>query len=439
MQINTSPNAAISRLLSFEFKVKHGYCDPDYSFDPFLRLPPEQSGLAADLVDHLLKPGRERAMRADDEQNYREAMSSVLANALAANRQGRPCAYHRGVSGYDRRKRSIPNGLSRTPVLAIVDRLKEAGYLAGTISPSNPNCGELSTYQATDMLLDAIRNAGLTPESAALASVDRPLIILKDEKKNLVALDSSSSTIIDMENDIREYNEYMRSQVVEIPGPDGTISEILHKSLYRVFNNNSLESGGRYFGGAWQRIGNNRHLIRINGEATIELDFGGFMPRALYHLAGMEYLDDPYHIDELRLAAEKAGVTWGKARDGLKVFFMKLLNSSSRRGLLWVYKSGKAEPISIPLPPEFTPGKVMKMLEDKHTAISDSFLKKRCFELMNKESQITSIVLKSGIDANIPILPIHDSYITPEKHREFLYSVMSSAYRKVFGYDPLIR
>jgi len=42
------------------------------------------------------------------------------------------------------------------------------------------------------------------------------------------------------------------------------------------------------------------------------------------------------------------------------------------------------------------------------------------------------------LDREIPVLPIHDSYIVAEQYEDELYEVMKEKYRDRMGFDPVI-
>lgn len=67
------------------------------------------------------------------------------------------------------------------------------------------------------------------------------------------------------------------------------------KKLYRVFNNNSFDQGGRFYGAFYQTMPKDlRKDILINGEPTVELDYAAHHVRIPYHLEGVDYREDPY-------------------------------------------------------------------------------------------------------------------------------------------------
>ncbi|MFZ9080527.1 MAG: hypothetical protein ACO23H_18485 [Alphaproteobacteria bacterium] len=67
------------------------------------------------------------------------------------------------------------------------------------------------------------------------------------------------------------------------------------RSLYRVFNDPTLKTGGRFYGGWWQNIPKSlRRYLVIDGKRTIELDYANHHPTILYLKEGLEPPIDGY-------------------------------------------------------------------------------------------------------------------------------------------------
>lgn len=66
-----------------------------------------------------------------------------------------------------------------------------------------------------------------------------------------------------------------------------------YTQYYRVFNNNSFESGGRFYG-HWSQMmkSDDRQFIKIDGRPTVELDYSCLHFFMLYCLEGIEPPDD---------------------------------------------------------------------------------------------------------------------------------------------------
>jgi len=73
-----------------------------------------------------------------------------------------------------------------------------------------------------------------------------------------------------------------------------------------------------------------------------------------------------------------------------------------------------------------------------HDRISMYFCSDIGLKLQYLDSQITSDILDYFLEREIPVLPIHDSYIVAEAYEVELYEVMREKYRRYMGFDPVI-
>lgn len=80
----------------------------------------------------------------------------------------------------------------------------------------------------------------------------------------------------------------------KIKGVDAAVS-LSKRTLYRVFNDEGLTSGGRFYGAWWQNIPSEyRPHITINGKPMVEYDYSGLHPAILYAERGLAVPEDPY-------------------------------------------------------------------------------------------------------------------------------------------------
>ena len=70
---------------------------------------------------------------------------------------------------------------------------------------------------------------------------------------------------------------------------------------------------------------------------------------------------------------------------------------------------------------------LLDAFNEKHPAIADSICTDKGVELMKVDGRITSKVINYFTKKNIPVLTIHDSYITPHTHTGELRRVMNEA------------
>ena len=198
-----------------------------------------------------------------------------------------------------------------------------------------------------------------------------------------------------------------------------------YKQPHRVFTGN-LKSGGRYYGPVWQTLSEElRKYLFIDGYPVVELDYSGLHLRMLYHLEGMDYKGDPY------------GFGSKQERPYLKLVSLLMINKKTRQGLLRAMKKTFAAN-QLEIPPDEEIERMVARFDAAHDRINRYFCSDIGLKLQYLDSQITSDILDYFLDREIPVLPIHDSYIVAEQYEDELYEVMKEKYRDRMGFDPVI-
>ena len=91
----------------------------------------------------------------------------------------------------------------------------------------------------------------------------------------------------DLELDDEEH-EYFLKQMVSKEAQDNGRKynlDLRQIHLYRVFNDEKLQTGGRFYGGWWQQISRDyRRKLIVGGKRMIEYDYSNMHPAMLYHL-----------------------------------------------------------------------------------------------------------------------------------------------------------
>jgi hypothetical protein len=241
---------------------------------------------------------------------------------------------------------------------------------------------------------------------------------------------------------VRAFNEYLQSYSVSLPdreaeeaaGLETPITPAdcsIENSLYRVFNG-SWERNGRWYGGWWQRLPSRlRSAIRLDGEETVELDYQGCLVRLAYHSLGQEFGGDPYEIPAIRERAEAEGPEWPKVRNGgTKVILQALMNTAN---------PGQHLPTKKPvLPASMTADDGYDEVRRFHAPLNGLFQNDRGLELVNQEASICTNILHVARVWDMPILPIHDSFIVKAKDEERARDLMIMAYEQALGFRPVV-
>ena len=210
---------------------------------------------------------------------------------------------------------------------------------------------------------------------------------------------------------------------------DGQLLNLSNRSLYRVFTR-TWEQNGRFYGAFWQNLSQDvrKNGLRIQGERVSELDYRTCHLRILCELVGhsMPFQDpgfDPFLIT-------------GYPRRQIKTAFVILLNTRSRNGAKQALATAIAE----------RRGDVRAGTEDfrlaeellKVVAEAFPFLSRFWCEgfgprLLNIDAEICAENLRILMERGVTCLPVHDSFIVAERHRDFLSRVMEDAFKAVMS------
>lgn len=396
--------------------------------DEFLMFGEDDQAAVVDWLAPIIDKERLRARKPDDVGPFNRTVGLVVANALSGGTHG--VHYSRRPETYSGASPYKPAWLGSTHLLGVINGLAKEGLVEAAVGRwDGPfSLGLQSAFSATHALVEGLdaRNIGL--EAVRRDTVNAPVIVLKDENKRRICYDPRGEWIAQRIGELRAYNAFIEDQDIFLPG-HGTPRFC---SLTRIYNDGSWKRGGRHYQGWWQNIGPAERLgILINGQGVIELDFGGFMTRALYHLSGLDFQGDPYDVPEVRGLFEGAGLDWLKeGRPIVKDAINVLLNVSSRHA---IYKMRDQ------FPDQRVPLKhIVPRIIEYHKPIGDSFFKVVSPRIMNIESNICSDIILTGMSDGVVILPIVDSFITDEKNNDYLRGLMYSSYRRELRFEPLI-
>ena len=206
--------------------------------------------------------------------------------------------------------------------------------------------------------------------------------------------------------------------------------EMKYELLHRVFNIESFDRGGRFYGAVHLELPKKirKQYIKINDNPTVELDFAALHIRMLYHLMGIPYMDDPYTVlcdsDEERKIFKLAQLIAINAPD--EELAIKAIRNAFR--IKWIKYDLTNKSI----------GNLLTRFKEAHHPIAIFINKGKGRELQNLDSKITEIILVDLMNENIPALPVHDSYIVEKAYQGVLADKMIEAYKKVMGFTPVI-
>jgi len=209
------------------------------------------------------------------------------------------------------------------------------------------------------------------------------------------------------------------------------------KRIYSVSDNSLskvLSMGGRFYGANYQQLNKDeRKLILIDFERTVELDYSALHIRMLYNSKGINYDGDPYQIpdypEEARGIIKKALNIMINSKNFVqaKCSLRNTINKDEEMKRIWeecIKKSYYA---------------FLSDLKTFHSAIAEFFHSDKGIELQNYDSNIAFEIMKQLMKKKILVLIIHDSFIVQRRHKKTLKKVMINQYKKIFHYPPVIK
>jgi hypothetical protein len=345
------------------------------------------------------------------------ARANIITEAFVVGRADPEAwiSYSRQKAWYAGRSRYWPAAFTYVTVVRTVDTLAAGGLLDHQQMPPL-HFGWQSRFKASAELIKLLSGQPLT-----VLHDPCELLILRDIDGNLVEYSDTVRTR-KMRRNLQEINEALLAVAIGLQGRriiksgdplsvGGANIGAAHNNLHRVFNRGTFRLGGRLYGGWWQNIPKElRQHITIDGHRTIELDYPRLHPTFLYTQAGKPFEGDPYEIA-------------GWDRSLAKMAFNTLVNADTRLAAV--------RSIANEIGGEGARGaadRLVREIEAKHASIAHMFGTGAGLRLMRHDSDLTEGLLLDLISTpRVAVLPIHDSYIVPERHKGELMEAMVSA------------
>lgn len=306
-------------------------------------------------------------------------------------------AYSRDAGHYTK---SRYGWMGYKPMRAVWESLHEREFVDGVNGyfDSDIGKGSCAKMRATHTL---------TPYLHHLPPIEKgrvELIVLKEAKKRKGAkkrridYDDTPETIR-MREFLERYNAYLDRSIIWLDEEGlgliksyDAVFDFEQKTTYRVFNDGSFDLGGRFYGGWWVSAPEEiRKHILIDGHPTIEYDYKALHVYLLYGTEGLQCpMDDPYLLPGLE----------ERRKDVKQVVTISLCAGS--RASTCKAAAGKGV-------------KGAKLLLDafyeRHTPIFKYAYSGIGKELQRKDSELAEFILQRGLDAGLPVLCVHDSFI----------------------------
>ncbi len=202
------------------------------------------------------------------------------------------------------------------------------------------------------------------------------------------------------------------------------------RSLFRVFNDANLETGGRFYGGWWQNVPKEyRRRLIINRKPTVELDYSNQHPTILYSMEQAERPSDCYS-EVLNYKQLPDGKSRASARKMVKQAFNAMLNADQPMA----HAPNGVRPKEFGL----TWAELSDAITEFHAPIERHFYTGVGLRLQRIDSDIAELVMLHFATKGIPILPLHDSFLMHHGYEAELAQQMDLAFQRVTEYKPKI-
>ena len=325
------------------------------------------------------------------------------------------------------------------PIRECFKALVLAGYLVGYpgFYDHKTGIGRVTRIIATTKLRRRFLKTNWS-NNIQLQRVDDEVIILKgkDDKKIIDYVDNKLT--MRMRDDVERYNRFIEDVQLDVSIRDKEIPENIYlhrKALYRVFNNSRFNQGGRFYG-AWYQGYERwiRERITLDNKETVEIDFRGLHIILAYAMVGIDFHastgeDDPYLIKDLEYSAEDLY----KYRNLIKTTFLIMLNAKSENSAVkavfskWKDNKEKSSVEKTEYPENVSHGQIKKLMvwiKNTHQPIAKLFNSGIGLDMQFLDSEIANRVLMKMIDKEMPVLPIHDSFVCKKQDEKVLREIM---------------
>lgn len=354
--------------------------------------------------------------------------------------------YHDGCIRYSRRRNHITFSDLK---IQVIDACIANGLFQSCRSPSGSP--KMSRLISTRDLSDRFEEDPNTFDPSPL----KCFVVMRDRKtKEEIEFDKEDTTYKAFQKRLDRLNQVNNEYVIYYSKWDKWQDKSLGKKRlrpihYAIFTD-SFNLHGRIYTGKYGHQSltkQERSTITFDGEKCIELDYSGYHPRMVYHLAGMDYRDDPYSLwpnttPHKRLMA--------------KVFLNALINAKSEESAIDACnakmrlstnngrkKSGRALERARTLSDahqragiEFA--EILPLVKRTHKRIANKFTSDLGVELMNHDAKLGLEVLYEFSRRGEPCLSCHDSFVVPVSLALKLKSTMLVSYEDRFGFLPKV-
>jgi hypothetical protein len=369
------------------------FCNPPEDLENSMPVEPmrlqvigDQQSALKDLLSELIDTHPTK-LKAEEKHKLRDTYRQILLNATYNSIRGVYTAIPRGKESFDSGSYWKSIGLTYRFTIAALNRLKNDGYILQHTGFYNAQAGfgRLTRIYGLEKLSERINAQAIGDFLQFQDDDDVETLVLKGFGYEKATLSKNHPDIARL----KAINEFLKDYSWQQKGP-----------MRLVYSDGPLK-GGRVYSRFQNMPKAQRAEIKINGLPTVELDFKANHLMMLVSLSGTHPPDDPYltiaNIANLSRAMVKAFINTSLSAASATVAFNACKRSQINQRLF-------------------------NALEE---ATLTAFPNIKLYSglgvfLQSLEGQIALDIMVEGVNHNIPVLPVHDSFITTVGNEEWL-------------------
>jgi hypothetical protein len=366
-----------------------------------------------------------------DDKHAQAQGSTLLDLVLEAQWQDRDVSYSRRREWYAQPRRYRGTAYTFDRVVPFVDLLAAEGLIEYWKAPPGSSGRLQSTMRAIPALVAAMAPVSFIYEIGET-------VRLRDADKQPKDY-SNTDQALRFRRNLAAINEALGSVSLTLPGAEpvphgvrlatknGVVFLRDHRNqVFRVFNED-FRHGGRMYGHDVQQLPKtSRERLLIDGEPVVEPDYPHHHPRMLYALQGALLTGDPYVVDGFERDLGKIALnTLINALDGHSAM-MAIAQEVERRDRDdpgyqgWPTASARRRAHDL-----------IDTLKNRHPRIAACFHTGFGTRLQYLDSLMAERVLLALRKRGIAAIPVHDSFVVPERHASLTRETMQQSFTDV--------
>lgn len=419
-------------VIAEDSKSKHKRFNPS-------RLPTSDGALAlvAQVRNELLHyeakfHTRKRSRRAADQGRFDRIISAIVCElvhgaltdpkiwrhiSLSKRKHGRECV---GAPFMTEERIRIIDWMSK-PEMDWLDLIKAA-------QTRNPFGGQQSTIRASARLRREIdeHDLQLSDLGRDVALLGDPVVLRSKKVRGKArSLPTPPGEPADTyRTEMLQINAWLAAADIECDlDSQGNELDTGDRWVTRIFNNGSLDEGGRPTGGFWSSMSGKSRLrdLQVHGEPVVSLDYGQCGIRIAYGMLGVEPpAGDLYCVPGLE-----------RFREGVKKVFISQFFSSKEL-------NRKPQGSAKHLPTHMSIREVEELILRHHQPLRAMFNRGVGMAIQRMEGDILIRCLLDLMHRQISALPVYDCLLVPRSAMEETCQVMLDCFRAVTGVDGLV-